>query len=88
MKNGPFTVSRRVLPVVAILALSGCSDLDVFGLFEDDPQVAQNASSRICGIEQTPSRRMPRIQVHRLSLPFPLARRPALTVSAIAWWKV
>ncbi len=46
MKNGPFTVSRRVLPVVAILALSGCSDLDVFGLFEDDPQVAQNASSQ------------------------------------------
>ena len=46
MKNGPFTVSRRVLPVVAILALSGCSDLYVFGLFEDDPQVAQNASSQ------------------------------------------
>lgn len=46
MKNGSFRVSSRVLPVVAILALSGCSDLDVFGLFEDDPQVSQSASSR------------------------------------------
>lgn len=46
MKNGPFRVSRRVIPVVAILALSGCSDFDVFGLFEDDPQVAQSASSQ------------------------------------------
>ena len=46
MKNGPFRVSRRVLPVVAILTLSGCSDLDVFGLFDDDPLPAQNASGQ------------------------------------------
>jgi outer membrane protein OmpA-like peptidoglycan-associated protein len=46
MKNVPFRVSRRVLPVVAILTLSGCSDLDVFGLFEDEPLPAQTASSQ------------------------------------------
>ena len=46
MKNGPFRVSRRVLPVVAILTLSGCSDLDVFGLFDDDPLPAQTASGQ------------------------------------------
>lgn len=46
MKSVPFRISRRVLPVVAILSLSGCSDLDVFGLFEDDPLPAQTASSQ------------------------------------------
>ena len=46
MKNVPFRVSRRVLPVIAILTLSGCSDLDVFGLFEDDPLPAQTASGQ------------------------------------------
>ena len=46
MKNGPFRVSRRVLPVVAILTLSGCSDMDVFGLFDDDPLPAQTASGQ------------------------------------------
>lgn len=46
MKNGPFRVSRQVLPVVAILTLSGCSDLDVFGLFDDDPLPAQTASGQ------------------------------------------
>jgi flagellar motor protein MotB len=44
MKNFPVGFSRRVVPVVAILALSGCSDLDVFGLFEDDTTAAQTAA--------------------------------------------
>ena len=44
MKNFPVGFSRRVIPVVAILALSGCSDLDVFGLFEDDTTAAQTAA--------------------------------------------
>ena len=44
MKNFPVGFLRRVIPVVAILALSGCSDLDVFGLFEDDTTVAQTAA--------------------------------------------
>jgi outer membrane protein OmpA-like peptidoglycan-associated protein len=44
MKNFPVGFSRRVIPVVAILALSGCSDLDVFGLFEDDTTAAQSAA--------------------------------------------
>ena len=44
MKNFPVGFSRRVVPVVAILALSGCSDLDVYGLFEDDTTAAQTAA--------------------------------------------
>lgn len=44
MKNFPVGFSRRVIPVVAILALSGCSDLDVFGLFEDDTTASQTAA--------------------------------------------
>ncbi len=44
MKNFPVGFSRRVIPVVAILALSGCSYLDVFGLFEDDTTAAQTAA--------------------------------------------
>ncbi|MBT5570443.1 MAG: OmpA family protein [Alphaproteobacteria bacterium] len=46
MNNSPFKISSRVLPVVAILALSGCSDLDVFGLFEDDTPAARSASEQ------------------------------------------
>ena len=41
MKNSPFKILSRVLPVLVILALSGCSYLDVFGLFEDDVPTAQ-----------------------------------------------
>jgi flagellar motor protein MotB len=44
MKNFPVGFSRRVIPVVAILALSGCSDLYVFGLFEDDTTASQTAA--------------------------------------------
>jgi outer membrane protein OmpA-like peptidoglycan-associated protein len=44
MKNFPVGFPRRVIPVVAILALSGCSDLYVFGLFEDDTTAAQTAA--------------------------------------------
>lgn len=40
MKNGSFRVSRRVLPVVAILALGGC------GLFDDDTQAPRTASEQ------------------------------------------
>jgi len=49
MANGISGFSRRIIPVVAILALSGCSDLDVFGLFDDDtpaPQAASDSSVR------------------------------------------
>ncbi len=46
MNNSPFKISSRVLPVVAILALSGCSDLDVFGLFEDDTPAAQTSAEQ------------------------------------------
>ena len=46
MTHGFSGISRRVLPVVAILALSGCSDLDVFGLFEDDTPAPQTASEQ------------------------------------------
>ncbi len=46
MTNGLLGFARRVVPVVAILALSGCSDLDVFGLFEDDAPAAQSASDQ------------------------------------------
>ncbi len=49
MANGISVFSRRLIPVVAILALSGCSDLDVFGLFDDDtpaPQTASDSSVR------------------------------------------
>lgn len=43
MKTGTFGTTRRALPVLVALVLSGCSfsDLDVFGLFEDEPQTAQ-----------------------------------------------
>lgn len=44
MTNGFSGFSRRVIPVVAILALAGCSDLDVFGLFDDDTPAPQTAS--------------------------------------------
>ena len=46
MNDSPFKISSRVLPVVAILALSGCSDLDVFGLFEDDTPAAQASAEQ------------------------------------------
>ena len=46
MNDSPFKISSRVLPVVAILALSGCSDLDVFGLFEDDTPAAQTSAEQ------------------------------------------
>ncbi|MBS29085.1 MAG: hypothetical protein CL566_09240 [Alphaproteobacteria bacterium] len=43
MKTGTFGTTRRALPVLVALVLSGCSfsDLDVFGLFEDEPQTAE-----------------------------------------------
>ena len=44
MKIGISCFSRRIIPVVAILALSGCSDLNVFGLFDDDTPEVQAAS--------------------------------------------
>lgn len=46
MKNGPNKISRRWLPVVAILTLSGCSDLGLDGLFGDDTPPAQTASQQ------------------------------------------
>lgn len=57
MNNSPLKISSRVLPVVIILALSGCSyldvfsdlelsDLDVLGLFEDDQPVGQVAAEQ------------------------------------------
>jgi outer membrane protein OmpA-like peptidoglycan-associated protein len=41
--------SRRIIPVLAILALGGCSDLNIFELFDDDTpsvQVASHSSVR------------------------------------------
>jgi outer membrane protein OmpA-like peptidoglycan-associated protein len=46
MKNSPFKILSRVLPVLVILALSGCSYLDVFGLFEDDVPTAQTSADK------------------------------------------
>ncbi|MBO6785012.1 MAG: OmpA family protein [Alphaproteobacteria bacterium] len=46
MTNGLFGIPRRVLPVVAVLALAGCSDLDVFGLFDDDAPAAETAGDQ------------------------------------------
>jgi outer membrane protein OmpA-like peptidoglycan-associated protein len=48
MKHGPSNYTRRTLPVLFALALGGCSfsDLDVFGLFEDDAPAAQTASGQ------------------------------------------
>ena len=44
MNNSPFKILIRVLPVLAILALSGCSDLDAFGLFGDDTPTVQTSA--------------------------------------------
>jgi len=38
-------ISRRVIPVAAILVLSGCSDLDVYGLFDDEMAAPQASSA-------------------------------------------
>ena len=46
MKNGPNKVSRRWLPVVAILTLSGCSDIGLDGLFGDDTPPPQTATEQ------------------------------------------
>lgn len=46
MKNGRNKMSRGWLPVVAILGLSGCSDLGLDGLFGDDTPAPQTASEQ------------------------------------------
>lgn len=46
MKNGLNKISRGWLPVVAILALSGCSDIGLGGLFGDDTPAPQTASEQ------------------------------------------
>jgi outer membrane protein OmpA-like peptidoglycan-associated protein len=46
MKNGLNKMSRGWLPVVAILALSGCSDIGLGGLFGDDAPAPQTASEQ------------------------------------------
>lgn len=46
MKNGLNRISRGWLPVVAILALSGCSDIGLGGLFGDDAPAPQTASDQ------------------------------------------
>jgi outer membrane protein OmpA-like peptidoglycan-associated protein len=47
MQSGPSRFPRRALPVLFALALGGCSvsDLDVLGLFDEDPPTAQTAGS-------------------------------------------
>jgi len=46
MKIGLNKMSRGWLPVVAILALSGCSDIGLGGLFGDDAPAPQTASEQ------------------------------------------